>query len=206
MNHPTTDEQPFIEIPVDDVLEALGHGDNWIQAKREDDEGGKCLHQGIRECQPRKGDAALIEEVANVHGWGPEWQDGDGVTFDDIEQRIVEHREVFPREMEATFGPNWQQVAAFVRMIAEADADTLDHLDKLGRFVPDIPFWTSSATRASGAAYLATRSTIPHALKVARALAMSPFVGTLGIEQARIDAVLAPAIEVFGPVDTWDQA
>jgi hypothetical protein len=41
-----------ITIPVDEVLEALGHGDNWAQGAWKNVDGKMCLHGGIRQCPP----------------------------------------------------------------------------------------------------------------------------------------------------------
>lgn len=111
-------EQAVIELPVDEILARFDHGDRWIQSNWSTDE-GECLHNGIRACMPRKGDGFLIQQVATVHGWGTQWNDEEGRTFDDIKQTLVEHREVFPDEMLATYGPQWEPIAVLVRRIAE---------------------------------------------------------------------------------------
>ena len=83
----------MIELPVDQILEGLEHGDRWIQGTWADRR-GHCLHHGIRKCQPIPGDAYLIEFVADAQGWGTDWNDDEGRTFDDIKQTLVEHREI----------------------------------------------------------------------------------------------------------------
>ncbi len=112
------DTTPVITIPVDETLKALDHGRNWIQDAWFDDKGGMCLHQGIRQCAQQPGDAYIIEAVANQQGWGIDWNDTPGRTFDDLKSRLVEHREIFPDELEAEFGPNWQSIVALARQAA----------------------------------------------------------------------------------------
>lgn len=120
---------PIIEIPVDDVLDRLGHGDRWVKDTWEDRETGRvCLHKGIRLCQPRITDAFLIEEVAAAHGWGIEFNDQPATTFDDIKSVLVVHREISEREMAVTFGPHWECISAVVHRIPEKE--TVRALDR----------------------------------------------------------------------------
>ena len=116
-----------IRVPVDEVLERLDHGNRWIQGSWSTSK-GECLHNGIRACEIHAGDAYLIEQVAARQGWGTEFNDADGTTFDDVKQKLVEHREILPEELDAVFGPQWQAIVALVRRVATLSDAEIDGL------------------------------------------------------------------------------
>ena len=183
-----TDESPII-VPVDNVLEALDHGNKWTQGVWEGADGSMCLHQGIRVCQVQAGDAFLIERVAERQGWGIDWNDEPGRSFDDIKSRLVEHREVFPHELEETFGPQWAAVCGIVREAATLTPRQVSELS--GAAARDAR--AAQAARAAGDAAWAARDA--RAAQAARAAwAAGDAAGDAGAAWAARDAARAVAV------------
>ena len=108
-----------IQVEVDAILDSFEHGERWVKGEWSD-ERGHCLHQGVRMCQPVLGDAYLIEQVADRQGWGVDWNDDETTTFDHVKQKLVQHREILPHELEETFGPQWAHIMALVRRASVA--------------------------------------------------------------------------------------
>ena len=150
----------MIELPVDQILEGLEHGDRWKQGSW-GDLNGHCLHHGIRQCQPIPGDAYLIEFVADVQGGGTDWNDAEGRTFDDIKQALVEHREIMPEELEAVFGPQWLQIVALVRRCAVLTSDEVERLKDDDRWAFDVAKHTACLLYTSPSPRDRTRSRMP---------------------------------------------
>lgn len=207
-----TDLEAAIEIPVDQVLERFEHGDRWLQGTWSNDE-GECLHNGIRACQPQKGDAFLIEQVAAHFGWGTEWNDEPGRTYDDIKQALVQHREIMPSEMLATFGPQWADVVGIVREAAGlteqqandlAAAHTADYaaIDAAAHAA-----YNAARHAAESAAYKATaNATVNDAARhaarhAATAIATRHLIGSHGYTQQHYDTLVAPWETIMGT--TW---
>ena len=62
----------IIHIPVEQVLDRLGHGNLWVRnwGTPDDSTQPTCLHGAIRFCAPVPGDAQLIEQVGARFGFG----------------------------------------------------------------------------------------------------------------------------------------
>ena len=209
--------EPAIEIPVDDILAKFEHGDKWIQGAWANPE-GMCLHQGIRVCQPRKGDAFIIEQVAAQQGWGVGWNDEIGRTFDDIKQTLVEHREILPFELKAVFGPQWLPIVDLVRSTAEFSVHEHRTLCAFMDFEMDRP-WDAAlnaarlegrqgALGAAGCAAVgaATMGTARFAAQAAVwALVVRDLIGQHGFTQEHYDTLTKPWASVIGPVHPDDQ-
>ena len=62
----------IIHIPVEQVLDRLGHGKLWTRGWGTPDDSTQptCLHGAIRFCAPVPGDAQLIEQVGARFGFG----------------------------------------------------------------------------------------------------------------------------------------
>ena len=209
--------EPVIEIPVDEILSKLEHGEAWIQEAWENAE-GMCLHQGIRVCQPRKGDAFIIEQVADKQGWGVDWNDDDGRTFDDVKQTLVEHREILPHELEAVFGPQWLQIVDLVRSAAELSVKERRALCAVTDFDMDRPWDTAlNAARlegregAIGATGSAAVEAVMHSAQSAAqatawALVVRDLIGQHDFTQEHYNLLTKPWAIVIGPVHPEDEA
>ena len=207
---------PVINVPVDETLEALDHGRNWIQGHWSD-ENGICLHQGIRQCQYQPGDAHLIEQVAKRYGWGIDFNDDDRTTFDAVKSRLVEHREVFPDELEATFGPNWRQVVWLVRRAATLTTDEAKALAVVGAAAwaaagaaagaaARAAAWDAARAAAWDAARAAAWDAVGDAAWGAAAgIAIADLVGQHGLDQDHIDTLTGPWVSVIGPIPTNEE-
>ncbi|MEM7342467.1 MAG: hypothetical protein AAF467_27765 [Actinomycetota bacterium] len=219
---PTAKRNPVITVPVDEVLEALDHGDNWIQGRWTDGNGRMCLHQGIRVCHPMPGDAYLIEAVAMQQGWGPTFNDNPDTTFDALKQRLVEHREVFPDELEAAFGPQWALIVRLVRTAATLTTEQA-HLvaaaRNAARYAARYAAWNAAQAAARNAAQDAARAAALDAAwaaaqaaaraaaweaawDAAGALTMRDLIGQHGFTQAHYDTLTAPWRTVFPNFET----
>lgn len=228
-----TDRTPIIDVAVDDVLETLQHGENWAQGAWQDADGKPCLHQAIRQCQPQKGDAFLIERVANRQGWGTAWNDMSTTSFDDVKQVLVQHREVTDRDLEDTFGPQWLAVVHLVRRAAVLTEDEMEQLDDTWG-AASVAAWDAAwdATRAatsdaasdaasaatSDAAWDATRDAASDATRAAvrvaaraaasnaaRALAVRDLIGQHGFTQTHYDVLTKPWRDVIGAIHPADE-
>jgi hypothetical protein len=221
-----------ITIPVDEVLEALGHGDNWAQGAWKNVDGKMCLHGGIRQCQKVPGDAYLIEHVGATHGWGTEWNDEDGRVWPDIETTLQAHREVLPAELEATFGPQWEHIVALVRRVAvlttdevrqlvaawiaavEAlwgapeDASWIAAVEAL-RGAPEDASWNASRNAVAaalwGASGAAAWDAAVEALWGASVVCLRDLIGQHGFTQEHYDALTKPWATVIGPAHPDDK-
>ena len=189
-----------IDVPVEETLEALDHGANWIQGDWTDDT-GMCLHQGIRVCQYVKGDAFIIEQVADAQGWGTSFNDESGTTFDVVKQRLVEHREVLPDELEAVFGPQWLAVVGVVRTGASATPEQLQTLATARAAAEDAAWaaaWAAAWDAARAAAGDAARDAAGDAAgEAARAVVCHDLIGDT-FTQTDYDTLTAPWKAVFG--------
>ena len=195
--------EPTIVIPVDEVLKRFDHGDRWIQGHWSNDQ-GECLHNGIRACQVQPGDAFIVEQVANQQGWGTSWNDEPGRTFDDIKTTLVQHREVFPRELEETFGPQWELIVALVRRAAVLTTDEVQGLAAAGDAAGDAAraaAWDAARAAARDAAWDAARAAAwDAAWAAARALVVRDLIGQHGFTQTHYDTLVAPWETVIGPI------
>lgn len=117
-----------IKIDTTKLLNLLGeNGEHWVQGKWGDDT-AMCLHGAIRRCQPQRGDAYLIEQVARLQGWGTNWNDNNNTDWAQVRRLIVSGLEVTDADLADTFGPQWEQIVALVRRAAVLTTDELKRL------------------------------------------------------------------------------
>ncbi|NNE48234.1 MAG: hypothetical protein HKN37_16400 [Rhodothermales bacterium] len=207
--------EPMIEVPVDDVLERLNHGDNWMQGSWSDGE-KECWYQALRQCAPQKGDAFIIEQVGAKFGFGVDFNDNEATTFDTLKQEMVGHRQIWDWELEATFGPNWQQVVAIIRRaatltdteaeraaarvaarVAARDAARVAARDAV-RVTARDAVWDAVWAAAWDAARVAARDAVWDAVW---AVVVQDLIGQHGFTQAHYDTLTGPWVEVIGPID-----
>jgi len=168
-----------IKIDSKKVLGLLGeNGERWVQGQWG---GGQqmCLHGAIRQCQPQPGDAYLIEQVAQLRGWGTDWNDDRNTGWTQVRDLIVSGIEVTDADLAETFGPQWKQIVALVRRVAVLTTDEINRMD---------------------AALAAARAA---ALAAARAAAWDAALDAAS--DAALDAALAAAREAAWDV-AWDVA
>jgi hypothetical protein len=140
MTHPTKEDSmndTIIHIDAAAPLKVLDeHG--WTQGAYGSGDGPVCLHGAIRLCAPEPGDAHLIEQVANRHGWGTGWNDADGRTEAEVRARLAVGIDVTDTDLTDTFGPEWRMVVALVRKAATlTDAEVRQVTDAEVRQVID---------------------------------------------------------------------
>ena len=213
--------EPAIELPVDDILAKFEHGDKWIQGSWSGEDNKMCLHQGIRVCQPRKGDAFIIEQVAGAQGWGTVWNDDAGRTFDDVKQTLVEHREIFPFELEAVFGPQWSPIVDLVRSAAALTYEQAESLNAAEGAALNAA-WAAAEGAAREAAREAARIAALNAIRsaawnaagaapgaapvdAAQALVIRDLIGQHGFTQDQYNLLTGPWASVIGPVHPDDE-
>ena len=217
-----------IQVEVDAILDSFEHGERWVKGEWSD-ERGNCLHQGVRMCQPVLGDAYLIEQVADRQGWGVDWNDDEDRTFDDVKQKLVQHREILPHELEETFGPQWAHIMALVRRAsvatevelgimwgvycsvttsADGELNWIDNWSKSfvrARTVATYADRNNARIAAQEAAWRASPSHV-RAVAIAAAVALSTrdLIGNDGYKQADYDLLTKPWREVIGKVHPDD--
>jgi hypothetical protein len=180
----TRREGPVIEVAVDDILDSV-HERGWAHGAWQTDDGAGCLHQHIRWCQPVPGDAYLIEQVAIRQGWGPQWNDVDGRTVDDLKGVLVDHRDITDQDLADTFGPQWEHTVALVRRSAVLTED--------------------EAERLAAARDAAWDATWDAARDAAWALVVRDLIGEHWFTQAHYDTLTGPWRTVVGPVHPDDE-
>jgi hypothetical protein len=186
----------IITVPVDEVLDILGHGDNWTQGAWTDDDGRMCLHGGIRQCEQQPGDAHLIQYVAERQGWGTRWNDAPGRTWNDIKEALTQHREVLPGELAAAFGPQWEPIVALVRRAAVLTPYEAQQLDaawyaasEAARAAAGSAAWYAASYAAWYAASYAAGSAASDAAWYAARYAASDAAGSAAWYAARVAAL-----------------
>ena len=173
------EKQMAIHIPESDLIALLGeNGEHWLQGSWGNDD-WMCLHGAIRRCAPVKGDAYLIEQVANRKGWGTDWNDDSKTTWADVRARLSQV-EVTDADLADTFGPQWEAIVALVRRAAVLTADEANQLE--------------AARAAAGAA----------AWAAAGALVVRDLIGKYGFTQVHYDTLTGPWVSIFGPVHPDD--
>ncbi len=121
----------IIEVPWDKVVERLGGTDlprwttGWGNYKHEN--GKTCLHGAIRYCQPVPGDAYIVEQVANRHGWGIGDNDTKGRDWT-ADLAVNVRPDITDAMLEATFGRQWEPIVALVRRAATPTDDDVEQL------------------------------------------------------------------------------
>ena len=132
-----------ITIPLDRVEDRLRGGALWTTGwgTPEDPEDMTCLHGAIRYCQLVPGDAYLIEQVGNRHGFG--LTDNDtSPSWEDLRPKVPA---VVTDDMLAdTFGPQWPQVVALVRRAAVLSAKEVKQLAAARDAAWSAPDWVAA--------------------------------------------------------------
>lgn len=201
----------IIHIPVEQVLDRLGHGNLWTRGWGTPDDSTQptCLHGAIRFCAPVPGDAQLIEQVGARFGFGT-FANDQAADFAAVESLIRAHADISDDMLADTFGPQWQPIVVLVRraaILTSAEAKALDAartaaLDAALDAARDAArAATRAATRAAwDAARAAARDA---ALDAARALVARDQVGDT-FTQAHYDTLTRPWATVIGPVHPDD--
>lgn len=201
----------IIHIPVEQVLDRLGHGKLWTRGWGTPDDSTQptCLHGAIRFCAPVPGDAQLIEQVGARFGFGT-FANDQAADFAAVESLIRAHADISDDMLADTFGPQWQPIVVLVRraaILTSAEAKALDAartaaLDAaLDAARDSARAATRAATRAAwDAARAAARDA---ALDAARALVVRDQVGDT-FTQAHYDTLTRPWATVIGPVHPDD--
>ena len=201
----------IIHIPVEQVLDRLGHGKLWVRnwGTPDDSTQPTCLHGAIRFCAPVPGDAQLIEQVGARFGFGT-FANDQAADFAAVESLIRAHADISDDMLADTFGPQWQPIVVLVRraaILTSAEAKALDAartaaLDAALDAARDAArAATRAATRAAwDAARAAARDA---ALDAARALVARDQVGDT-FTQAHYDTLTRPWATVIGPVHPDD--
>ena len=201
----------IIHIPVEQVLDRLGHGNLWTRGWGTPDDSTQptCLHGAIRFCAPVPGDAQLIAQVGARFGFGT-FANDQAADFAAVESLIRAHADISDDMLADTFGPQWQPIVVLVRraaILTSAEAKALDAartaaLDAALDAARDAArAATRAATRAAwDAARAAARDA---ALDAARALVARDQVGDT-FTQAHYDTLTRPWATVIGPVHPDD--
>ena len=201
----------IIHIPVEQVLDRLGHGNLWTRGWGTPDDSTQptCLHGAIRFCAPVPGDAQLIEQVGARFGFGT-FANDQAADFAAVESLIRAHADISDDMLADTFGPQWQPIVVLVRraaILTSAEAKALDAARTAARTaaldaaLDAARAATRAATRAAwDAARAAARDA---ALDAARALVVRDQVGDT-FTQAHYDTLTRPWATVIGPVHPDD--
>ena len=176
----------MIELATTRIREQLGpNGENWIQGKWTGEDGERCLHGAIRECQPQPGDAYLIEAVANREGWGTGWNDAGGTEWADIDNRLTVTTVVTDADLEETFGPNWELIVRLVRQAAQLTPQQVEQLNAA---------WVAVRVAVMDAAMDAV-------MDAAWGLVVKDLIGRHGFTQQHYDTLTGPWRAVFPGFD-----
>ena len=211
----------IIHIPVEQVLDRLGHGNLWTRGWGTPDDSTQptCLHGAIRFCAPVPGDAQLIEQVGARFGFGT-FANDQAADFAAVESLIRAHADISDDMLADTFGPQWQPIVVLVRraaILTSAEAKALDAartaaLDAALDAARDAARAATraatraawDATRAAWDAWDAARAAARDAaLDAARALVVRDQVGDT-FTQAHYDTLTRPWATVIGPVHPDD--
>ncbi len=209
----------IIHIPVEQVLDRLGHGNLWTRGWGTPDDSTQptCLHGAIRFCAPVPGDAQLIEQVGARFGFGT-FANDQAADFAAVESLIRAHADISDDMLADTFGPQWQPIVVLVRraaILTSAEAKALDAARAAARAAARTAAWdaardaaraaTRAATRAAwDAARAAARAAARYAARdAARALVVRDQVGDT-FTQAHYDTLTRPWATVIGPVHPDD--
>ena len=201
----------IIHIPVEQVLDRLGHGNLWTRGWGTPDDSTQptCLHGAIRFCAPVPGDAQLIEQVGARFGFGT-FANDQAADFAAVESLIRAHADISDDMLADTFGPQWQPIVVLVRRAAiltsaEAKALAAAKDAALDAALDAARDAARAATRAATrAAWDAARAAAKDAaLDAARALVARDQVGDT-FTQAHYDTLTRPWATVIGPVHPDD--
>lgn len=209
-----------IKIDADQLLTLLGNnGERWVQGTWGNDT-AMCLHGAIRRCQPQLGDAYLIEQVARLRGWGPDWNDDSNTGWKQVRDLIVAGIEVTDADLADTFGPQWEQIVALVRRAAVLTTEEINRLVAArGAAARDAAWaaaardaaWVAARVAARVAAWGAAARAAAWAaaqgaaqLPAAVALAVRDLIGQNGFTQQHYDLLTQQWRNVIGPVHPDD--
>ena len=208
----------IIHIPVEQVLDRLGHGNLWTRGWGTPDDSTQptCLHGAIRFCAPVPGDAQLIEQVGARFGFGT-FANDQAADFAAVESLIRAHADISDDMLADTFGPQWQPIVVLVRraaILTSAEAKALDAARAAAWDAARDAAWDAACAAARDAArdavvdHLRTRAatraaTWDAARDAARALVVRDQVGDT-FTQAHYDTLTRPWATVIGPVHPDD--
>ena len=209
----------IIHIPVEQVLDRLGHGNLWTRGWGTPDDSTQptCLHGAIRFCAPVPGDAQLIEQVGARFGFGT-FANDQAADFAAVESLIRAHADISDDMLADTFGPQWQPIVVLVRraaILTSAEAKALDAARAAAWDAARAAAWDTALDAARDAARAATRAAWDAArdaaraaaraaaLDAARALVVRDQVGDTST-QAHYDTLTRPWATVIGPVHPDD--
>ena len=201
----------IIHIPVEQVLDRLGHGNLWTRGWGTPDDSTQptCLHGAIRFCAPVPGDAQLIEQVGARFGFGT-FANDQAADFAAVESLIRAHADISDDMLADTFGPQWQPIVVLVRraaILTSAETKALDAALDAARDAARAAAW-AAARAAWDAARAAARDAAwaaawDAAREAARALVVRDQVGDT-FTQAHYDTLTRPWATVIGPVHPDD--
>ena len=190
----------IIHIPVEQVLDRLGHGNLWTRGWGTPDDSTQptCLHGAIRFCAPVPGDARLIEQVGARFGFGT-FANDQAADFAAVESLIRAHADISDDMLADTFGPQWQPIVVLVRraaILTSAEAKALDAARDAAWDATLDAAWDATWDATLAAAWAAARD-------AARALVVRDQVGDT-FTQAHYDTLTRPWATVIGPVHPDD--
>ena len=190
----------IIHIPVEQVLDRLGHGNLWTRGWGTPDDSTQptCLHGAIRFCAPVPGDAQLIEQVGARFGFGT-FANDQAADFAAVESLIRAHADISDDMLADTFGPQWQPIVVLVRRAAILTSAETKALDAARAAALDAA-WAAALDAAWDAARDAARYA---ARDAAWALVVRDQVGDT-FTQAHYDTLTRPWATVIGPVHPDD--
>ena len=216
--------QPGILADAADYIDQHG----WTQGQFETDDGKVCLLGAVRRCTPIPGDRHLVEQVMHRRRRADAWNDAKDRTADEVTAYLREHADVTDEELADTFGPQWREIVAQVRVISGATPQQLSDLaaawDAAGSAAWALAWdaagsaagsaarsaawsaagsaaWSAAGSAAGSAAWSAAGSAARTATgSAAWALATRDFIGTAGYTQEHYDLLTGPWRKVFGPL------
>ena len=207
--------QPGILADAADYIDQHG----WTQGQFETNDGKVCLLGAVRRCTPIPGDRHLVEQVMHRRRRADVWNDAKDRTADEVTAYLREHADVTDEELADTFGPQWREIVAQVRVISGATPQQLSDLaaawdaaDAAWSAAADAAWsaaWAAAGsaarTAAGAAAGSAARTAAGDAAEdaagdAAGALATRDLIGTAGYTQEHYDLLTGPWRKVFGPL------
>lgn len=211
-----------------DYLDAHG----WTQGELRDDEtGAVCATGAVMFCRPQVGDEHLIVQVLRHRGTAEEWNDEDGRTQEEVHAALS--ADITDEDLAATFGPQWAQVVALVRLTAGLTDDEVTRLDAArgaaraearaeawgaargaardglsgaARGASRGAAWDAVGGAAWDAARYAARDAARYAARAAAwALVVRDLIGEHGFTQEHYDTLTGPWSKVTGKVHPDDE-
>ncbi len=198
----------IIHIDMEAVDKRLQHGKLWTKTwgNYVSADGATCLHGAIRYCQPVPGDAHIIEQVGDKYGFGTSANDKCD-TWACVVDKVIP--DITAEMLVATFGPQWQEIVAFVRRAAVLTSDEADELDAARGAARDAA-WDAAWVAARDAARVAAWDAAQEAAfglavrDAAFGLAVRDMIGQHGLTQDHYDTLTAPWASTIGKVHPDD--